>query len=564
MASDSSDRARGAEFVYDALLAAGVELLVGLPGTQTLPLDRVVTEREEMRYVMARHETAIPHIVWGYYEACGRPAATLTVPGPGDTNAMHGLKNAHEDCVPLIHVSADVDPDERGKGPIHEIEPDTYDNVVKANLTVENPLALRETVARGIETALTPPYGPVRLGIPSGFLAREVTAPAADVDPETVAFHAGPAVERAAALLGDADRPVVYAGGGARRSADGPEAVRALAERLDAPVVVSYKGKGVFPEDDPRFLGVTAAHIPAGARRVLDAADVVLALGTDFDGVTTGHWEVPMGDALVHVNLAPGAIDAVPEYAADVAVVGDVGDVGAALLERLSDDAGGWNGGRIADAVQREYRDHLDDSGLLAETTPAYTPAVLRAIREVVPREATVATDIGGHRLWAKQVFPAYAPEGYVTAGSWAGMGVGLPGAVGAALARDDPVICLHGDGGLMMCIHELHTAVEEDLDLTVVVFDNADYGIISKSPEIREYGEGHRFAWDAPDFAAIAEGFGCRGVRAESPSAAADAVDDALDADGPVVVDVAIRTDEPSVVDAAEYESTVTLDEEP
>jgi len=109
-----------------------------------------------MRYVMARHETAIPHIAWGHYEAGGSVAATLTVPGPGDTNAMHGLKNALEDCVPILHVSADANPDERGKKPIHEIEPDTYDNVVKANVDVERPIDLPAALARGVETALTP------------------------------------------------------------------------------------------------------------------------------------------------------------------------------------------------------------------------------------------------------------------------------------------------------------------------------------------------------------------------------------------------------------------------
>lgn len=128
------DGESGAAYLHRALTAAGVELLVGLPGTQTLPLDRRIAGQDEIDYVMARHETAIPHIAWGYYEVAGRPAGTLTVPGPGETNAMHGLKNTLEDCVPIMHMTGDSPVDHRGKKPIHEIDPSTFDSVDKRNL----------------------------------------------------------------------------------------------------------------------------------------------------------------------------------------------------------------------------------------------------------------------------------------------------------------------------------------------------------------------------------------------------------------------------------------------
>ena len=200
----TGDGARpGAEYVYEALVDAGVEVLVGLPGTQTLPLDRVVAARDEMDYVMARHETAIPHVAWGYHRVSGTPAATLTVPGPGETHAMHGLKNAREDCVPLVPVTGDAAPDQRGKGPIHEIEPETYDTVVKENVVVEAEQDLPAAVERGIERGLTPPYGPVRLGVPSAFLAEEIRASPASVDPERVTRDNAAAYDAAADLLAD-------------------------------------------------------------------------------------------------------------------------------------------------------------------------------------------------------------------------------------------------------------------------------------------------------------------------------------------------------------------------
>ncbi|WP_433632604.1 thiamine pyrophosphate-binding protein [Halomicrococcus sp. NG-SE-24] len=558
--SESRNSKPGGDHVYDALVDAGIELLVGLPGTQTLPLDRVVAERDEMEYVMARHETSIPHVAWGYYEASDNPAATLTVPGPGDTNAMHGLKNAYEDCVPIIHISADIDPEDRGKGPIHEIESDTYDNVVKANVNVETEAELTEKVERAIELALTPPYGPVRIGVPSSLLEATFEASTVSVTPETIQHDNEAAYADAVKALANAKQPIVYVGGGARRSTGAGEIVTNLAETLDAPVLSSYKGKGVFPEDDRRFLGVTAKHLPESARQVLDVADTVLALGTDFDGITTANWDLPMGETLIHVNLDPTDIDVA--YDSDIAIVDDVESAGKRLLKDIRHTTGqseSWDGAELASSARAEYIDNLEERGLLSDS-PVNTPGVLRTVRDVLPREAIVTTDIGGFRLWSKQVFEAYNHHQYITAGSWAGMGVGLPAALGAQLAHPDvPIVTLTGDGGLMMCLTELHTAVEHGLNVVVVVFNNSDYGIISKSPKIDQYADGHRFEWSSPDIAAIAEGFGCRGIDVESRTAVRDALTDALDRERPTVINVDIPRTEPSAVEASQYSSGIS-----
>lgn len=565
MAPSPADVApRGGDHVYDALVAAGVELLVGLPGTQTLPLDRVVTERDEMTYIMARHETAIPHVAWGYYETTGRPAATLTVPGPGDTNAMHGLKNAYDDRVPVIHLSADINPEDRGKRPIHEIPADTYDTVVKANVTVETTASLIEDLNGAIERAVTPPRGPVRVGVPGRILEARFSADAVTVDGEQTSHADERMYADAVDALIAANRPLVYVGGGARRSANGRSVVRDLAQTLDAPVLASFKGKGVFPEDDPRFLGVSAKHLPASAERVLGAADVVLALGTVFDGVTTDHWTLPMGETLIHVTRDSSAIDA--GYESDIAIPASVGRAGNRLLADL-DEIGGatlsseWDGAALAGEARTEFFDRLGDEGLLVDD-PIHTPGALRTVREILPRNAIVTTDIGGFRLWAKQVFETYDTDQYVTSGSWAGMGVGLPAAIGATFAHPDrDVVALTGDGGLMMCLAELHTASEHGLDLTTIVLNNSDYGIISASPKIDQYTDGRRFEWESPDFWAIADGFGCHAVRVDTRSDLADALTAGLDEDRPTLIDVVIPTDEPSVAEVSDFDSTLQVE---
>ena len=560
-ATDGSPRT-GGEYVCRALVDAGVSLVVGIPGTQTLPLDRAIADRDDVEYVMARHETAVPHVAWGYYEACGRPAATVTVPGPGDTNAMHGLKNAAEDSVPVLHVAADANPGDRGKGPIHELDPETFDHVVKGNFSVERPMELRGTVAEAVELALTPPYGPVRVGVPKGVLAAEFDAPPAAAEPARTTYDNADGYGRAADLLAAAERPALLVGGGCRRAPDGPDAVAALAEALDAPVAVTYKGKGVFPEDDPRFLGTAGSHFPAGAREVLKQADAVCALGTDFDGVTTAGWTLPTGDDLIHVGLNPDDIGR--SYDPTVALVDDAAAACGTLREAVAarGRAGGWDGSAVGRFVREEYEDHLRGRGLLGardDEGPTTSAALLGAVREATPREAVVTADVGGFRLWAMQTFETHAPERFVAAGSWAGMGVGLPAAVGAKLARPDaPVVCLSGDGGLLMCVHELNTAADRDLDITLVLCNNADYGVISNAPERGDRREERRFDWESPDFVTVAEGFGWNATRVDSPDEARAAVADALAADGPTLVDATVDPLEPTAAEAADYDSGV------
>jgi acetolactate synthase-1/2/3 large subunit len=318
----------------------------------------------------------------------------------------------------------------------------------------------------------------------------------------------------------------------------------------------------VFPENDPRFLGVTGSSLPPGARKALEKSDVVLALGTDFDGLTTSDWELPMGDELVHITLDPAAIGG--SYEPAVGIVDDVAVAAATLRERLSDfvPSTRWDPVQIGRAVCNEYREQLRSKSLLDEGPPIHTPALLETVRNTIPDETIVTTDIGGFRLWTMQAFEAYEPEAFIAAGSWAGMGVGLPAAIGAKLARPNrPVVCCSGDGGLLMCLQELATAIEEDLDIILVVSNNNDYGIISKSPKIETETDDHAFSWSSPSFPAIAEGFGWMAESVEETSALETALESALDCDEPTLIDVSVPTEEPSAAAAATFSTEVAID---
>ncbi|WP_049998411.1 thiamine pyrophosphate-binding protein [Halococcus sediminicola] len=531
--------------VVERLREHGIDTVFGIPGKQSLPLNDGIDRAEDVRYVVARHETAVSQEAWGYAETSGRPAATIVVPGPGDMNAMNGLKNAKNDCTPLLHIAIETEPDLRGGDAIHETPPDTYDTVVKENILVETPEATAAELDRALTIATTPPKGPVRIGIPKNFLAQDV-AVASPANVETPSTERPDGVAGAADVLDGASKPVIVAGGGVRASGAAAE-LESIAERLRAPVVTTYKGKGVIGGEHPLWLGTLSGSASPELEDTLAAADAALVVGSDLDAVATSHFSAPLPDELVHVTL--DANDIGTGYTPTVGIVADARATLDELEGRLGDAAGdGWDGAAEVAAVRDAYDERI--AGLLdAEREPPTSVACLRAVRRAIPDETVVSADAGGFRVWALNVFDAYGPRRYVNPGSWATMGTGLPAAIGAQLANPEkPVLALCGDGGLMMAVHELHTAVADDLPVTTVVFNNDDYAIISEEAE-RSYGlESGAYGWPsaALDFLTIAEGMGMTALRADGVVELEERVAEAVKRDEPVLVEVRTDPDEP------------------
>ncbi|ELZ54046.1 MULTISPECIES: thiamine pyrophosphate-binding protein [Halorubrum] len=556
-----------AEAVVDAMLDRGVDTVFGIPGKQTLPLNRALADRDA-RFVVARHETAVPHQAWGYAETSepGGMAATCVVPGPGDTNAMNGLKNALNDCVPLLHLAVETERSVRGGDGIHETPPETYDTVVKENVTVDSPSGAVPAVVEAIRTAREHPQGPVRVGIPKDALASRTPQPAVgDRDPSPPPTPPADAMREVTDLLAEASSPVVLAGGGVRRSG-ASDALRAAAERLDAPVVTTYKGKGTLPESHPLSAGVLCGGASAELRDLLADADVGLVVGSDLDAVATASWSVSMPETLVHVTL--DGDDVGFGYETDRGVVADAdrflralddrlgGDERAADHERFADGASDApSGAERAESVRAADRERFAalSAGDAGDDDRADAPLrsveVLSAVRDAVPEEAVVTADAGGFRLWTLVSFPAFGPRSYVNPGSWATMGTGLPSAMGAKLANPDrDVVALTGDGGLMMCVHELHTLASEGIDVTVVALNNDDYAIISEeASRSYDFPEGsYGWAETGLDLVAVASGMGLPAERVRERDAVGDAVERARARDGPALVEVVTDPAEP------------------
>jgi acetolactate synthase-1/2/3 large subunit len=530
--------------VVERLRENGIDTVFGIPGKQSLPLNDGIDRAADIRYVVARHETAVSQQAWGYAETSGRPAATIVVPGPGDMNAMNGLKNAKNDCTPLVHIAIETEPELRGGDAIHETPPDTYDNVVKENVLVETPEATAAELDRAIAVAETPPKGPVRVGVPKNFLTRDVAVATPGEygrrGPEGVSETA---LANGVAVLAAASRPIIVAGGGIRAAAATTE-LESVAETLRAPVVTTYKGKGVISGAHPLWMGTLSGSASPELEDRLAAADAALAIGSDLDAVATGNFSASLPEDLVHVTL--DANDIGTGYTPTVGIVADARVTLDTLASHLDEGTTGWNGAEEVEAVRDAYNERI--AGLL-DREPPTSVACLRAVRRAIPDETVVSADAGGFRVWALNVFEACGPRRYVNPGSWATMGTGLPAAIGAQLANSDrPVVALCGDGGLMMAVHELHTAVAEDLPITVVVFNNDDYAIISEEAE-RSYGlASGAYGWPsaAIDFPTVAEGMGMTALRAEGVADLEERVAEAVARDEPVLVEIRTDPEEP------------------
>lgn len=531
--------------VTERMIERGIDTVFGIPGKQSLPLNEAIEHRDGIEFVVARHETAVTHQAWGYAETSGRMAATVVIPGPGDMNAMNGLKNALNDCTPMLHLAIETDPELRGGDAIHETPPDTYDTVVKANFLVPTPEGVAATVDRAISIARSPPSGPVRVGIPKSYLSMDVPQVGIDEsDDERIQRPPEEPLAAAVDVLAAADDPILVAGGGVRAS-NAASALRKVAERLRSPVVTTYKGKGVFPEDHDLSAGVLSGSAPPELLSLVRDSDVALVVGSDLDAVATRGFTVDLPERIVHVTLDIDDIGT--GYEPTIGIVADANATLDALDTRLAAAGVSNAADERASSVRRSADRRIEP--LLDGTPPITSVRALRTIREVLPRETIVAVDAGGFRVWGLNVFDAYGPQRYVNPGSWATMGTGLPSAIGAQFANPDaPVVALTGDGGLMMCIHELHTIAAEEVPVTIVVLNNNDYAIISEEAGRSYELESDEYGWsNAPlDFTVIADGMGVPGTRARTPQALADALDEGISMSAPFLVEVPVDPTEP------------------
>jgi thiamine pyrophosphate-dependent acetolactate synthase large subunit-like protein len=493
----------GAALAVAALEREGVRVAFGLPGVHNLGLWRALGD-SPIRLVGVRHEQTAAYAADGYARATGELGVALTTTGPGAANTLGAVGEAWASRQPILVIATDIPARLRRpgiwRGALHEATDQAamFEPVVKETVRVREARELGPAVERAAALATTPPRRPVYLEVPTDLLSAEV-----DGAPEPLDLGAPPkrADERhlgqAAAFAERSRSPLIWAGGGALQ-ADAGAAVALLAERLVAPVILTYSARGLLPPDHPCLVEATP-HVPeVGA--LWDEADVVIAIGTDFDGMMTQGWKQSQPPHLISINVDPA--DAAKNYLPDALVEADAAEGAAALAERVSERGGLEALGQRLRELNRSVRARL------AESDPEALGFV-EAIERALPEDALVVCDMCIPGYWLGGFHRTPRPRGLAYPLGWGTLGCAFPQGVGAALAGR-PAVSVSGDGGFLYACGELATLAQERIPLTAVIVDDGGYGMLRFDQDLRgDPREGVDL--HTPDFVALARSFGVR-----------------------------------------------------
>jgi thiamine pyrophosphate-dependent acetolactate synthase large subunit-like protein len=530
----------GARAVVDCLLRERVEHVFGIPGTMNLPILDVLRDTPEIRFILTRHEQGAAFMAYGYARALNRPAIVTATEGPGVTNLATGIGAAYKGYVPLISISGAQEIWLREKDASQDIDQVTFHlPITKWAYSIPSASKIQEALRRAFRVALAEPLGPVHLDVSKDILL-EQTAPE-PIAPEAYRPTALPScapreLDRAAALIAKAKRPVLLAGGGVIRE-NALDALRQLADATGIPVATLQYHPDAFPTTHRLALGPLGRNGWSSANRTMPQADVVIAVGAHLDLFSTQfrYGIISREAALIHHSAVATDIGVV--FPVAQAVVGSTLSFIEGLAARLK---GKWDWVDVA----KERRDWDAERQNLLDTSarPILPPVVAHAMRQALPADGAMIVDAGNAGKHMRVFMDTHQPNTFMYISDWGSVGAGLPIAMGVKLARPrQPVMAAVGDMGMMCNVGELETAVRERIPVVCVVYN--DRGLGNERAFQNELYGGRMFAVDYGDvdFAALARVLGAHGERVEEPAGLLPALRRALASGQPAVVDVVI-----------------------
>ena len=532
----------GSQIFVEVLVEQGVDTLFGYPGGAVLNLyDELYKNSDRIRHVLTAHEQGASHAADGYARATGRTGVVLATSGPGATNLVTGIATAYMDSVPMVAFTGNVATTLRGKDSFQEayIEGITMP-ITKHNYTVRRVEDLADTMRAAFRIAQSGRKGPVLVDIP-----KDVTAAVCEFthkEPElirTVTSYNEEDVQKAAAMINEAKRPIVYFGGGVR-SAVGCQPLRDLLTKADIPATYTLMAAGVLSYGEEHNLGLLGMHGCYTANKAIDEADLVIAVGTRFsDRVALNPDAFAKRAKIIQIDIDPSELGKNVDI--DLSLTGDASYVLQAILPHVKE-------AKHADWMDQIHAWQAMDYKPVDSDTELKPHQIINEICEQAGPEAVYVTAVGQHQMWAAQYLHHTKSRGFLTSGGLGTMGFGYGAAIGAqmALGRDARVVMLTGDGSFHMNLNEGCTAVSYDLPIITVIFNNQVLGMVRQWQTTfyeKRYSDTdpHR----KTDFVKLAEAFGAKGYRATTPAEFKVAFTDAMKQQGPSWIDCRIDKDE-------------------
>ncbi len=526
----------GAEIVVQCLKDEGVEFIFGYPGGAVLHIYDALFGQEDVKHVLVRHEQGATHMADGYARATGRPGVVLATSGPGATNLVTGIATAYMDSIPLVVLTGQVPSPVIGSDAFQECDTVGITRpCVKHNFLVKDRRKLAETIKKAFYIATTGRPGPVLVDIP-----KDITDPAIKVPyhyPDKVSLRSyKPKIEgnhrqikKAADLILEARRPMIYSGGGVVLGEAATELTE-LTRYLGFPITNTLMGLGAYPATDRQFLGMLGMHGTYEANMAMHECDVLIAIGARFDDRVTGKLsEFCPYAKIIHIDVDPASIaKTVP---VDIPIVGQVKPVLADLISILK--ASGKQPDPDALASWWRKIESWRALGCLKypQDSPLIKPQyVIEQLWQQVP-DAYVTSDVGQHQMWVAQYFKFDQPRHWINSGGLGTMGFGMPAAIGVKLAfPGQPVVCVTGEASIQMCIQELSTALQYKAPIKIVNLNNRYMGMVRQWQEFTyESRYSHSYMDTLPDFVKLAEAYGHVGMRVEKPEDVGPALEEAF-----------------------------------
>jgi acetolactate synthase I/II/III large subunit len=520
-----------AELLVKCLENEGVEYIFGLPGEENLQLLEAL-KSSSIQFITTRHEQGAAFMADVYGRLTGKAGVCLSTLGPGATNLMTGVADANLDGAPLVAITGQV-----GTDRMH-IESHQYLDLVamfapvtKWNRQIVRPDNTPEIVRKAFKQAQSEKPGAVHIDLPENIAAMDAHGIPLQVDshPPTVASPG--VLETAAKAIATAQNPIILVGNGVIR-ANASQALLDFAETLNIPVANTFMGKGGIPYTHPLALWTVGLQLRDYISCGFDRADLVIAIGYDLIEYSPKRWNPEQSIPIIHIGVNPAEIDS--SYIPMAEVIGDISESLEALLARV-DRSGKPNpyGLSLRPQIQADYEEHAQDDGF-----PILPQKLIYDLRQVMGPEDIVISDVGAHKIWMARHYHCDRPNTCLISNGFAAMGIAIPGAVAAKLVYPHrQVVAVTGDGGFMMNMQELETALRIGTVFTTLIFNDGGYGLIEWKQQQR-YGESAFVRFGNPDFVRLAESLGLKGYTVTSAESLIPTLQEALAQSVPTVID--------------------------